>query len=207
MAIACRSLLAFCRLNYHKNWSNYQVRDTGEGAFDGQGQEDDFLNVGGINIFRGDDEVDDDSDDEDYDSSDENDDDSDDEDYNSSEEDDDNSDDEDYYDNSEGEDYNSSNDDDDSEEEDYNSSDDEDEAIEEPTLHVGGKNIFEGNFSSNDQLEDDHEGIDGDGEIVLFEDNIFYMRGSYMPLTLKQYSMYVTLAVLEFLGENWGHSH
>ena len=79
MAIACRSLLAFCRLNYHKNWSNYQVRDTGEGAFDGQGQEDDFLNVGGINIFRGDDEVDDDSDDEDYD------------------------------DNSEGEDYNSSN--------------------------------------------------------------------------------------------------
>ena len=47
---------------------------------DGQGQEDDFLNVGGINIFRGDDEVDDDSDDEDYD------------------------------DNSEGEDYNSSND-------------------------------------------------------------------------------------------------
>lgn len=74
MAIACRSLLAFCRLNYHKNWSNYQVRDTGEGAFDGQGQEDDFLNVGGINIFRGDDEVDD----EDYDDNSEG------EDYNSS---------------------------------------------------------------------------------------------------------------------------
>ncbi|XP_023893399.1 pheromone-processing carboxypeptidase KEX1-like [Quercus suber] len=87
-----QALLAFCRLNYRKNWSYYQVRGTGEGAFHGQGQEDDFLNVRGINIFRGDDEVDDDSDDEDYDSSNEDDDDSDDEDYNSSNEDNDNSD-------------------------------------------------------------------------------------------------------------------
>ena len=64
------SLLAFCWVNYHKKWSYYQVCNAGEVAFDGQGQEDDFLNVGGINIFRGDDEVDDDnSEGEDYNSS------------------------------------------------------------------------------------------------------------------------------------------